>query len=301
MKMLSLILFVLSFQWSSAFAMNAPRYINYNGIKLAMYESAGKHGPAILLIHGNTSSARSFEKIIDSPWALYQKIVAIDMPGYGRSENAPTYNVALMVGAIAKAAQISGADHGVVVGWSLGGDFVLQAAASLPDVKGFFIFGTAPVGADTTLPPAFLSPTESYAGNAVNYGFIPNLTTQQVNDYVTAFFRPHYNSIPNAFYTDGQRTDPATRAAVYVAATGGDPTFVDEIAVVRSMTTPIAIAIGSKDAFVNPEFLADLAPSIPHLYKHKIFTFPNSGHAIQWEHPLLFISFLQTFVWDVTH
>ena len=134
MKMLALILFV-SLQWSSAFAMKVTQYISYNGIKVAAYESKGTHGPAVLLIHGNTSSAQTFEKIMDSPWAHSQKVMAIDLPGYGQSDNGPSYNVAYLVGAIVKAAQISGADQGVVVGWSLGGDLALQAAAALPPVR----------------------------------------------------------------------------------------------------------------------------------------------------------------------
>lgn len=301
MKMLLLGLFVSLVQWSSAFAMSAPKYIHYQGLKVATYQSLGTHGPAVLLVHGNTSSAHSYEKIMDSPWALYQKVVAVDLPGYGKSDNAPSYNAGLLVGAIVQAAQSSGADHGVIVGWSLGGDLIMQAAHLLPHVKGYMMFGTAPVGADASLPPAFLSPSQSYAGDAVNYGFNPFLIPAQIDDYVNAFFRPNYNQIASFFYADGQRTDPATRAAVYVAATGGDPTAVDELAAVRGLQVPVAIVLGDKDAFVNPAYLQALAPSVPHLYKHKIFKAKNSGHAVHWEHPLEFTVFLAAFVLDVSH
>ncbi len=282
--------------WSQAFAELQPsQFINYNGTKMAVYKSKGHHGPGILLIHGNTSSANIFEKILESSYGKKQRLVAIDLPGYGRSENAPSYNAAYFAQAIAFATNTLNLNRGVIAGWSLGGDFALQAAGLLPNLKGFFLFGTSPVGFDPSLPPPFLSPAESYAGVAVNFGFVPNLNPEMVAAYVTAFFRPNY-SVPQTFINDGLRTDPGTRAAVFAVATGQDPTFQDEIAIVRNLAIPVALVAGEKDAFVNPNFLTQLAPSIPNLYKDKIIFVNNTGHAIQWERPAEFIHLLKKFV-----
>ncbi len=285
--------------WGQAFAKLQPsQFIIYNGTKMAVYKSKGNQGPGVLLIHGNTSSANIFEKILESSYGKKQKLVAIDLPGYGRSENASSYNGAYFAQAIAFAVNKLNLNRGVVAGWSLGGDFALQASSLLPNLKGYFLFGTSPVGADATLPPPFLSPAESYAGVAVNFGFIPTLTPEMVTAYVTAFFRPNF-SVPQTFINDGLRTDPATRAAVFAAATGQDPTFQDEIAIVRNLKVPVAIVAGKKDAFVNPHFLAQLAPSIPNLYKDKIIFVNNTGHAIQWERPAEFVHLLNKFVESV--
>ena len=295
--MQKLFFLVSFFLLGQAFAELKPsQFINFNGKKIAVYKSKGHHGPGVLLIHGNTSSANIFEKVLESSYGRKQKLVAIDLPGYGRSENASSYNGAYFAQAIAFAVNTLKLNRGVVVGWSLGGDFALQASALLPHVKGYFLFGTSPVGVDPALPAPFLSPTESYAGAAVNVGFVPNMNPEQITAYVTAFFRPHFSPIPQTFVNDGLRTDPGTRAAVFAAATGQDPTFQDEIAIIRNLAVSVALVAGKKDAFVNPNFLNQLAPSIPNLYTDKIIFVNNTGHAVQWERPAQFVQLLKQFV-----
>lgn len=285
---------------ASAGGMTPTRYLHHNGVRLAVYESDGTESPGVLLLHGNTSSASSYAEVFESPFARRHHVVALDFAGYGNSDNAPFYDVSTFTGQVAFVAQATGVDDGVVVGWSLGGDLALQASSLLPNAKGYFLFGTAPLGYAPGLPAPFLSPAESYAGAAVNYGFVPNLTTQQIDDYVTAFFRPRYRSIPKFFFDDGHRTDPATRAAVGTAGAGLDPTFRDEVAIVRSLSVPVALVLGTEDAFVNPKYLSALAPTIPGLYDGEIVSVKRSGHAIHWEHAERFTALLARFVRDTT-
>ena len=287
----------------TAFAQAGPltptRYLDFNGVRIAAYESSGNSGASVLLIHGNTAAADYFEKVLLSPLACEHRIVAIDLPGFGHSDNAPIYNIGSISQAIAFAAQQLGVDHGVVVGWSLGGDLALQSASLLPFVKGYLLIGTAPLGFAPDLPAPLLTPDQSYAGAAVNFGFIANLSQAQISDYVTAFFRPGFNDIPQYLYDDGNRTDPATRAAVAVAAAGFDPTFQDEVATAKNLKVPLALLLGGQDAFVNPAYLAGLAPQIPSLWQKQIITIPRTGHAVQWERPVIFLALLRAFLHDI--
>lgn len=299
MKMFSffIMLFLTFSTWADAL-MNPTRYLTINGAQIAVYESSGRSGPGILLVHGNTSSAQSYRKIMKSAFAAKNKVVAIDLQGFGKSSRLAQYTAGGFANTIATVAQKLKLDKGVIVGWSLGGDLVLQAAYLLPHVKGYFLFGTAPVGVAPELPAPFLTPEESYAGAAVNYGFNPNLTPQQITDYVTAFFKPREN-VPQFFIDEGLQTDPNTRLAVYLAATGQDPTFKDEINIIRHLNAPVALLLGNKDAFVRRSFLTELAPSIPTLWDGEIKMIPHSGHAIQWERPVVFIARLKQFIKDL--
>jgi pimeloyl-ACP methyl ester carboxylesterase len=273
-------------------------YLQLNGVNLAVYESSGTELPGVLLIHGNTSAADSYEKILDSPLARRRRMVAVDLAGYGRSDDAPAYDVAYFAEQIAFTAQQTGVDDGFIVGWSLGGDLALQAASLLPEAKGYFLFGTAPVGYAPGLPSPFLSPAESYAGAAVSYGFVADLTPQQITDYVTAFFRPDDRRIPEVLYADGLRTDPATRAAVLAAGIGADPTFHDEVAIVENLEVPIELVLGTQDAFVRPAYLDGLAPDIPTLHDGRITYVEHAGHAIHSEDPGHFTALLEAFIRD---
>jgi pimeloyl-ACP methyl ester carboxylesterase len=276
------------------------RYLQHDGVRLAVYESCGTELPGVLLIHGNTSAADSYSRVLESPLGHRRRLVAVDLAGYGRSDDAPAYDVATFADEIAFAAQATGVDDGFIVGWSLGGDLALQAAALLPDVKGYFLFGTAPVGYAPELPPPFLSADESYAGAAVSYGFVADLTPRQVTDYVTAFFRPDYHFIPWTFYRDGLRTDPGTRNAVLMAAAGLDPTFADEVAIVKNLDVPIELVLGTHDAFVRPEYLEGLAPDLPTLHRGEI-SYVHAGHAVHYEAPEHFAALLEDFMRDTLH
>jgi pimeloyl-ACP methyl ester carboxylesterase len=274
------------------------RYLTIDGMQIAAYESTGTRGPGVLLLHGNTSSASSFARIFKASELTRRRVVAIDLPGYGNSDDSE-YDVATFTSVVAQAAVELGVDDGVMVGWSLGGDFLLQTSHLLPDVQGYFLFGTAPVGGGPPAISPFLTPAESYAGPVVNYGFIPDLTEAQLDDYVEAFFRPGYWNIPEFFYDDGHRTDPGTRAAVYAAAAGLDPNFVAEVPLVQALTVPIALVHAEKDAFVRLDYLKAIAPGIPNLWKDKIVVVPSSGHAIQWERPIAFELLLEAFIHDL--
>ncbi len=274
------------------------RYLTIDGMQIAVYEGAGKKGPGVLLIHGNTSSANAFSRILKSSKLTNRRVVAIDLPGYGNSDDAE-YDIATFTSVVAQAAVALDVDDGVMVGWSLGGDFLLQSAHLLPDVKGYFLFGTAPVGGGPPAMSPFLSPAESYAGLASTYGFTADLTTTQLDEFVEGFFRPGWTNIPSFFYEDAYRTDPGTREAVLLAASGLDPDFVAEVPVAQGLTVPIALVHAEQDAFVRLDYLNAIAPSIPNLWKDKIIVVPSSGHALQWERPLAFDILLEAFLADL--
>lgn len=272
------------------------RFITVNGISIAVFESSGRLKPSVLFIHGNTASSNAFARIMRSPLASVFRFVAIDLPGYGQSGNASSYNVQLFRSTIATAASMLGVDDGVVAGFSLGGDLALQAVSALPKVKGLFLDGTAPIGVAPELPPPFLGPTESPAGAAVQFGAVPNLTPEMIAAYVTAFFRPNFTPIPPFFFSDGQRTDPGTRLAVFLAVTGQDPTFADEVGIIRGLHIPVALVVGDQDSFVRQAYLDALAPSVPSLFLHQVIKVKDTGHAVQWERPLAYDALLAAFL-----
>lgn len=281
---------------TSSEPLTPSRFITVNGISIAVFESTGRLKPSVLFLHGNTASSNSFARIMRSPLAKVMRFVAIDLPGYGQSGNASGYNAQLFRSTIASAASMLGVDDGVLAGFSLGGDLALQAVSALPKIKGVFLDGTAPIGIAPELPPPFLGPAESPAGPAVQFGAVPGLTPELIAAYVTAFFRPGYAPIPPFFFSDGERTDPGTRLAVFLAVTGQDPTFADEVAVIRGLNVPVALVVGEHDSFVRQAYLDGLAPSIPNLFLHRIVKVPDTGHIVQWERPFAYNALLAAFL-----
>jgi len=75
-------------------------FITYSGLNLAVYESAGTEGPGVLLVHGNTASAQSYARVLDSDFAEENRLAALDLPGFGRSDNAPSYDADVIAAAV---------------------------------------------------------------------------------------------------------------------------------------------------------------------------------------------------------
>jgi pimeloyl-ACP methyl ester carboxylesterase len=54
---------------------------------LAVHESAGR-GPPVVFIHGNSSSSRVFSRQLDGPLGQRFRLIAVDLPGHGASDDA---------------------------------------------------------------------------------------------------------------------------------------------------------------------------------------------------------------------
>ena len=112
---------------------------------LAVHQSAGD-GPPIVLVHGNSSSSRAFSRQLEGSLGRRRRVVAIDLLGHGRSEDATDAAAYLLPGhalALIAIAGNFGLDQAVFVGWSLGGHILLEAAKDLPRARGFAIYRRA--------------------------------------------------------------------------------------------------------------------------------------------------------------
>ncbi len=269
---------------------NAPsRILDVDGLEVACYESPGKAGPGILLIHGNSSSAKAFAKQLEGPLGAELRVVALDLPGHGNSARVSrdpesVYRLSGYAAVVAAAAEQLGLTRGVFVGWSLGGDIILHAMARLADATGFMIFGTGPL-TQPFRPDAFIE------DSAASLGMQSGLSAQERAAYGTAFFEPGAPSIPEFIFSDIRDTDPAARKLLGASLYRGD--YRDEAVILESASRPVAIVHGVLEQFVNLSFLEGL--TIPTLWRDRVQTVDGAGHAVQMEQPSRFNRILEQF------
>jgi pimeloyl-ACP methyl ester carboxylesterase len=260
-------------------------------LAIACHASAGT-GPAIVLVHGNSSAARSFQHQLDGPLGDKYRVVAIDLPGHGQSANAvdpaATYTLPGYAAVVAGIAQQLGLEQAVFVGWSLGGHIILEATAQLPRAAGWLIYGTPPIGFPPAMGEAFLPHPAMVAT------FKGDLTEAEMAAYVAAFFKPGTTEIPESFMADVRRTDPQARACH--GARFGPNGYKDEIQIVANLTVPLAVVQGEQEQLVNAAYLRGL--SMPTLWRKSLQIIPNAGHAPHWEQPDKFNALLAAFVQD---
>lgn len=259
--------------------------------KIAYYESAGT-GPAIMLIHGNSSSGLSYQHQIKGSLGEKYRLVAIDLPGHGNSEpfaEISAYSIPAYAAVVVAAAEALGMQDAVFVGWSLGGHIVLEAHNLLEKAKGFVIFGTPPLAFPPAMEEAFLP------NPMVNIGFKPDVTEEDAWAYTAAFFTPGSSAPETPFVTDVLRTDGNARAGL--AASIKPDGYQDEVEIVANLSIPLAIFHGKEEQLVNAGYIRKLV--MPTLWQNEIQVISGAGHAPQWEQPEEFNRLLETFVTDV--
>jgi pimeloyl-ACP methyl ester carboxylesterase len=255
---------------------------------IAVHESAGR-GPAVVLIHGNSSSSRAFSRQLEGPLGRRLRLVAVDLPGHGESADAndpSAYSLPGHARAVRAALDALGIDKAYFVGWSLGGHIALEMAPDLRDPRGFVIFGTPPLTVREAMSDAFLP------NPAMKFIFRENLDSVETSAYVAAFFRPGFADIPSFFLDDVLRTDGRARSNLGASLVPGGAR--DEGGVVRDLEVPLAVLHGEEEQLVNGRYFDSVA--MPTLWRGAVQIVPGAGHTPQWETPEAFDALLEAFV-----
>jgi pimeloyl-ACP methyl ester carboxylesterase len=93
--------------------------------------SATGEGPDVVLVHGITENAGSWQPIVDRLSADH-RVVSLDLRGHGESGTAERYDLEAMAGDVAAVMAAAGASASHLVGHSLGGIVVSAAGAAMP-------------------------------------------------------------------------------------------------------------------------------------------------------------------------
>lgn len=120
------------------------RFVEVEGVRFH-YVDAGT-GPAIVLIHGASTTLRDFEASILPLLARAHRVIAFDRPGYGYSSRpaGPWLDPARQARLLHEALSQIGVERPVLVGHSLGGAIVLAYALNHPHATaGIVLIGGA--------------------------------------------------------------------------------------------------------------------------------------------------------------
>jgi pimeloyl-ACP methyl ester carboxylesterase len=269
----------------------ALEQITVGGQRIAYRKSAGDGRP-VVFVHGNSSSAGTWQPLLDGAFGREYRCLALDLPGHGDSAPAAdpaTYSLPGYAELLNGFAADLDASDAVFVGWSLGGHIVIEAAPALPDAAGFVIFGTPPVATVAGLADAFVP------NPAMNVGFTAEVSADDARNYASSFTTPGSAMPLDEFTADILRTDGAARAGLFASV--GEGRFADQVAIVTGLGQPVAILHGAGEQLVSLPYLRQLA--IPSLWRGSVQVIPDAGHAVHRENPDAFADVLRQFIADL--
>lgn len=257
----------------------------------------GTGSPAVFLIHGNSADSRLFKHIFDdNNLTSAHRLISVDLPGHGKSSNAPdperSYHVTAYAEVVLEVLRQLKATQVVVFGSSMGGHVgieLLPLAARTKDVeiKGLMITGT---------PPSY-----SMEQIAESFNFDPNNDNNFIGKEIlsdaevdTIIKHGCGSEKTPSLEQMVRRTDGRARSTMVAAIRAGKG--VDQREVVAEMKMPLAVVNGEDDAFVKLDVLDTL--TYGNLWRGKCIRLTGTGHAPYWQKPALFLPVFADFVAD---
>jgi len=273
--------------------MSTNRLIDTSHGSISVSESKGT-GPAVLLIHGNSSCKEVFRNQLDGDVGKRYRLIAMDLPGHGASDNAPdpdvSYNMTGYADCANEVLASLGIEKAVVMGWSLGGHIGIDMVGRHPVVSALMISGTPPIGKSEDQLAAGFLPSEhmGLAGQEV-------FSEQEADNYARATCGT--NAPFEQFLLDAvKRTDGRARAMMLGAFASGQG--ADQRQIAETSDTPLAIVNGGGEPFVNNEFVKSI--DYKNLWETTVHIIEGVGHAPFWEAPTQFDPVFERFLDDVT-
>jgi pimeloyl-ACP methyl ester carboxylesterase len=228
--------------------------------------------PAVLFVHGAGCDHTVWQ--LPARWFAWHghSVLALDLPGHGRSEGPALQSVPEMAGWLGRVMDAAGLAHAAVVGHSMGGAIAVEAAAAMPErVTRVALLGTAaaiPVAAEL-LTAARDAPEQAYA-----------MMTAWAH---AAAARMGGNPVPGLWMTGGALALFARNApGVLHADLSACAAWTSGAAAAARVRCPALVVIAARDVMTPARNGAELTRLIP---GSRSAALPDCGHMLLAEQP----------------
>ena len=226
-------------------------------------------GDAVVCVHGLGGSSNTFTPLM--PALVRHRVVRVDLPGSGRSQQA---DGALSIQRFADAVQAACARLGITrahwVGHSLGTIVCQHLAVSAPAlVRSLALFGPL-----ITPPDAARAALRARAAKARSEGAagMQDIAAALLNAAISADTRQR-QPLAVAFVRESlMRQDGAAYARMCEALAAAEPARVEAI------TAPVLLVTGDEDAVAPPQAVRAMAEKLHAARSTRVVVLPRCGH-----------------------
>jgi 3-oxoadipate enol-lactonase len=243
-------------------------------------------GPTVVLVHGFVFNRSMWAPQLDVLAHSGHRVVAVDLRGFG---DTPAHGTTIPMSAhsadILSVLDELGIATATFVGYSMGGQVVMDLVANHPERVAALVFSDtfagldSPDGKRSRLELADRLESEGTAAFAVE--FVPQLLGERTREQSPATTEQALAMIRS---TDGASAAAALRGRAH------RPDYRDTVS---SVSVPTLVIVGQDDVFDRGVLASELAASIPGA---QLVTLPELGHTPNMEAPDLFNSILTEFL-----
>jgi pimeloyl-ACP methyl ester carboxylesterase len=228
--------------------------------------------PVVAMVHGAQHDHSVW--ILQSRWLAHHgfSVVAVDLPGHGRSVGPLLTDVESMAGWVLRAFAALGVARAAIVGHSMGSLIALEAAGQAPDaVSGVALVGTAfPMKVSDVLLEAARN-DEPAAFDMINQW-----------SHAKLVHRPGTPGPGFSVFVQNlrlmERQPPGTLLVDFTACNA----YARGAERAAALRCPALFVLGERDRMTPPKAAAGLVAAIP---SARVVRVPGSGHAIHAEAP----------------
>lgn len=253
-------------------ALPESRFLELDGVQVHYVQTGG--GPSVVLFHGIGASVFIWRYLIPL-LAKNFTVTALDLPGFGRSDEVANYGLDAQTERIEKILSLLGIDQALLVGSSMGGAIALWLGKLHPD-RFPKIVALNPAADSSLVPlPVFrLQPFSPLFKWYVNRWTIRAILSQIVTrgeligrDVVHAYLEPY------------RKRGGAIRAVVAATALLGDHRLPQDLC---SMQNEVLLIWGERDRLVWRKSILRLKEC---LQNSQLLVHPEAGHHIMEDEP----------------
>ena len=218
----------------------------------------GDHAPDVVLVHGAGGNRDSLAPLGDALAAQGLGVVSLSLPGRDGSSGRPVTDLAEAAATVAAAVEVLAPDGAVLLGHSMGGGVVLEAALSTAaPIRGLVLVAT---GARLRVHPDILARAQETVEAG---GHLAELSAAALRPDGPPTARTHVLTV-----------EALTPGATALADWRATDDF-DRLDAVGDIDVPVLAVTGEVDHLTPPryaEFIADRAPSA------ELVVVPGAGH-----------------------
>lgn len=249
--------------------------------RIALFDNGGqgRNRGGIFFLHGNSTSCRIFDRQFESRLGDKYRMVAIDLPGHGLSDDArkpnQRYTPKGYSELILDVLTTFGEQSWILVGHSLGGHILLEAAEKLaaPQVQGLMLVSSPPIRNASSLLQAY------WPSRTMEIIFQERLSDSEISQLAAAQVQSG-NEIPPFLTSVYRRSDPQAR--LILAQTVQQDEFPDEVSIIERLPCPVALVAGASESIINLSYLHELSQNIP-IWEGSVKLIEGASHLPQWE------------------